>query len=157
MAIQKGLSVLGPETLWLDFPSVGILFYPWITVSRPFVRFPRNSTVVLLVIEFSQCHKKVHKTRKVWKCLRLPFDLTDTHYFVSVLSHRWESCWVKQAIALFGWNEELKFKPGFTFSCQLLYITVRKENPTMTLLKHREYKLLNMLVLQVFWVRRQLL
>lgn len=30
MAIQRGLSVLGPETLWLDFPCVAILLCPWV-------------------------------------------------------------------------------------------------------------------------------
>lgn len=34
MAIQRGLSVLGLETLWLDFPCVAILLCPWIT-GRP--------------------------------------------------------------------------------------------------------------------------
>lgn len=29
MAIRRGLSVLGPDTLWLDFPCVAILLCPW--------------------------------------------------------------------------------------------------------------------------------
>lgn len=51
MAVQRGLSVQGPETLWLDFPCVAILLCPWMV--SLFLHLPFYCSETVQWISFS--------------------------------------------------------------------------------------------------------
>lgn len=160
MAIQRGLSVLGPETLWLDFPCVAFLLCPWITVSHSsFVYFSSNSTVVLLVTEFIGCRRKVHKTGKVQKCLKLPCTLTDTHVCqcsaTDEKAAEWNGllhCLNRMKTSSLNLVSQISFQQLVSFSC--FTSLCRNENLTRTSFKTDDasYKL----DLQALWIQRYL-
>lgn len=86
MAIRRGLSVLGPETLWLDFPCVAILFCPWIFLCHCYPvslciflkQFNRNP-IGHRIQRMSR--KDASKIGKVQNFLKLPFGLVGRYTY----------------------------------------------------------------------------
>lgn len=90
MAIQRGLSVWGPETPWLDFPCVAILLCPWTFLchcSPAFLciflkQLNRNP------VECRECHRKMHWRQgkyRIFSNYRLVW-LEDIHLAVSQIA-----------------------------------------------------------------------
>lgn len=69
MAIWRGLSVLGPETLWLDFPCVAIL-------PRPRIVLCHRSSISLCRF-LQQFNKQFRMHVQVWKRKKILLSPTD--------------------------------------------------------------------------------
>ncbi len=127
MAIRRGLSVLGPETLWLDFPCVAILLCLWIFLCHcsPFFlckflkQFNRNPIGHWI----QRCIGDKESTALSWTSIRIGWRIyiwlctSITNWKLSVTEGKaarwnwWLYCWVRIK------NRSLHLVSHFVFNC----------------------------------------